>query len=98
MYLRVYVTLVITLMNLSGIIDTDIVLEMSGINASIEFWLLGVLLPVIIFLGVIGNITVIVMFHLGKMCKSKTLSGLIVTQAITDLMFLVRIGNCLSCG
>jgi len=85
-------------MKSSGIIDTGILLEMSGINASIEFWLLGVLLPVIIILGVVGNITVTLMFYLGKMCKSKTLSGLIVTQAITDSMFLVRIGNLLSCG
>ena len=63
---------------------------LSSVNAKIEFWILGVAVPVITLFGLVGNITIVVLFIMNKICRSGTLSGLIIGLAVLDSIFLVR--------
>jgi len=62
---------------------------LSAVNAEIEFWMLGVAVPMITLFGLVGNITIVVLFIMNKICKSSTLSGLIIGLAVLDSIFLV---------
>ena len=63
---------------------------LSSVNAKIEFWMLGVAVPAITLFGLVGNITIVVLFIMNKICRSGTLSGLIIGLAVLDSIFLVR--------
>ena len=65
--------------------------EMSELNSSVEFWLVGVMISVVSLIGFIGNIICILMFKYKRLNINKTFASLLSWLAVIDSFFLVSI-------
>ena len=65
--------------------------EMSELNSSVEFWLVGVMISVVSLIGFIGNIICILMFKYKRLNINKTFAFLLSWLAVIDSFFLVSI-------
>ena len=62
---------------------------MSDMNTILEFYICGCSILACTVLGLLGNITAIVMFKFRKMKMNPTFTNLIVWLAVIDSIFLV---------
>ena len=65
--------------------------ELSEINASDEFWVVGVMTSVVTLLGFFGNIICIRMFKFKRLNINKTFASLLSWLAVIDSVFLVSL-------
>ena len=63
--------------------------EISDINSSVEFWVVGVMISVVTFIGFIGNFICILMFKFKRLNINKTFASLLSWLAVIDSVFLV---------
>ena len=65
--------------------------EMSELNSSVEFWLVGVMISVVSLIGFMGNIICILMFKYKRLKINKAFASLLSWLAVIDSFFLVSI-------
>ena len=67
--------------------------ELSELNSSVEFWVVGVLTSIVTLFGSIGNIICILMFQFKRLNINKTFASLLSWLAVIDSLFLVSIAK-----
>ena len=65
--------------------------SVNAMSDSFEFWLVGVLCPMVTMLGIIGNIICIIIFKYKKLNMNQTFASLLKWLAVIDSFFLVSI-------
>ena len=65
--------------------------KINAMSDSFEFWLVGVLCPMVTMLGIIGNIICIIIFKYKKLNMNQTFASLLKWLAVIDSFFLVSI-------
>ena len=58
-------------------------------SEAFEFWLVGVMIPLVDMAGIIGNIICIIIFKYKKLNMNQTFSSLLKWLAVIDSFFLV---------
>jgi len=63
--------------------------ELSELNSSIEFWVVGIMITVVSVAGILGNIICILMFQYQTLNMTQTFASLLKWLAVIDSLFLV---------
>ena len=72
--------------------------EVSNMNSSFEFWLVGVMITVVSVVGILGNIICILMFQYKRLNMNQTFASLLKWLAVIDSFFLVSVYFLFSCN
>ena len=63
--------------------------ELSDVNITFEFWIVGVMITVVSVVGILGNIICILMFQYKRLNMNQTFASLLKWLAVIDSIFLV---------